>query len=62
MSDAYDRDLVALAGQTAEELDMGFVQQGVYCMVGGPTYESVAEARALRTMGADAVGEWQSNG
>ncbi|CAL8374172.1 unnamed protein product [Arctogadus glacialis] len=57
MSDAYDRDLLALAQQTAEGQGIGaFVHQGVYCMVSGPTYESIAEGRALRTMGADAVG------
>ena len=58
MSDAYDRELMALARRAAEELGMGaFVQQGVYCMVGGPTFESIAEGRALRILGADAVGE-----
>ncbi|CAL8293472.1 unnamed protein product [Boreogadus saida] len=57
MSDAYDRDLLALAQQTAEGQGIGaFVHQGVYCMVGGPTFESIAEGRALRTLGADAVG------
>ena len=60
MSDAYDRDLIALARQMAKDQDIGaFMQQGVYCMVGGPTYESVTEGRALRSLGADAVGERQ---
>ena len=60
MSDAYDRDLLALAQQTVEKQGIqGSVHQGVYCMVSGPTYESIAEGRALRTLGADAVGEWQ---
>ena len=60
MSDAYDPDLIALAQQTAEEQGIEeFMQKGVYCMVSGPTYESVTEGRALRTLGADTVGEWQ---
>ena len=59
-SDAYDRDLIALAKQKAEEQGIGaFIQEGVYCMVGGPTFESVTEGRLLRTLGADAMGEWQ---
>lgn len=57
MSDAYDRDLRALAKQTAEELDCdSFLQEGVYCMLAGPTYETIAECRVLQTLGADAVG------
>ena len=59
-SDAYDCDLLALAQQTVEKQGIrASVHQGVYCMVSGPTYESIAEGRALRTLGADAVGEWQ---
>uniref|UniRef100_A0A3B3QRS7 Purine nucleoside phosphorylase n=1 Tax=Paramormyrops kingsleyae TaxID=1676925 RepID=A0A3B3QRS7_9TELE len=57
MSDAYDQDLLRLAQQTAEKQNCSsFLQQGVYCMVGGPTYETVAEAMLLHTLGADAVG------
>ncbi|CAL8355571.1 unnamed protein product [Lota lota] len=57
MSDAYDRDLIALAKQTAEEQGCGgFLRQGVYCMVSGPSFESTAEGRALKNLGADAVG------
>ncbi|XP_048828293.1 purine nucleoside phosphorylase 6 [Brienomyrus brachyistius] len=55
MSDAYDQDLLRLAKQTAEKENC-VLQEGVYCMVGGPTYETVAECRLLRTLGADAVG------
>ena len=32
------------------------VQEGVYAVVGGPNFESVAEVRMLRLMGADLVG------
>ncbi|XP_062244983.1 purine nucleoside phosphorylase 6 [Platichthys flesus] len=57
MSDAYDRDLMALAKQTAAEQGCdSFLQEGVYCMVAGPSYETIAECRALRMMGADTVG------
>ncbi|KAM7413942.1 hypothetical protein PAMA_018979 [Pampus argenteus] len=57
MSDAYERDLRALAKQTAEEQGCDdFLQEGVYCMLAGPTYETIAECRVLQTLGADAVG------
>lgn len=57
MSDAYDRDLRALAKQTAKEQGCdSFLQEGVYCMLAGPTYETIAECRALQMLGADAVG------
>ncbi|XP_041794843.1 purine nucleoside phosphorylase 6 [Chelmon rostratus] len=57
MSDAYDRDLRVLAKQTAEEQGCdSFLQEGVYCMLAGPTYETIAECRVLQTLGADAVG------
>ncbi|CAJ1057503.1 purine nucleoside phosphorylase 6 [Xyrichtys novacula] len=57
MSDAYDRELRALAKRTAEEQGCdNFLQEGVYCMLAGPTYETIAECKVLQTLGADAVG------
>uniref|UniRef100_A0A3Q3XMV2 Purine nucleoside phosphorylase n=1 Tax=Mola mola TaxID=94237 RepID=A0A3Q3XMV2_MOLML len=57
MSDAYDCDLRALARQTAEEQGCeSFLREGVYCMLAGPSYETIAECRFLQTVGADAVG------
>lgn len=32
------------------------LRKGVYAMVVGPTYETIAEARALKLLGADAIG------
>ncbi|TWJ38779.1 Purine nucleoside phosphorylase 1 [Bacillus paralicheniformis] len=55
MSSAYDKELRLLAKKTAEELNIG-VQEGVYTAVTGPTYETPAEVRFLRTIGSDAVG------
>uniref|UniRef100_A0A3B4FV22 Purine nucleoside phosphorylase n=1 Tax=Pundamilia nyererei TaxID=303518 RepID=A0A3B4FV22_9CICH len=57
MSDAYDRDLRALTRKTAKELGYdSFLQEGVYCMLAGPTYETIAECKLLQRLGADAVG------
>ena len=55
MLHAYDSKLRALAHQVAEQ--SGFkAQEGVYAMVGGPAFETMAEIRFLQTAGADAVG------
>ncbi len=55
MTEAYDADLLALADRRAQEL--GFeLKRGVYAGLLGPTYETPAEVRMLRTLGADAVG------
>lgn len=55
MLGAYDPDLRAMAHRAAEE--RGFsLREGVYAMVGGPAYESMAEIRFLQRAGADAVG------
>ncbi|MFC0335417.1 purine-nucleoside phosphorylase [Paenibacillus sepulcri] len=55
MSEAYSRRLRALAVQTAQQ--QGFsLREGVYIGVLGPSYETPAEIRMMRIMGADAVG------
>ncbi|XP_015273523.1 PREDICTED: purine nucleoside phosphorylase [Gekko japonicus] len=57
MSDAYDRDLRKLAHTVAAEMGCsGFLREGVYCTLGGPNYETIAECRFLKQLGADAVG------
>lgn len=55
MTDAYDPDLRVLALEVAGAADVR-CHQGVYAMVAGPSYETSAELRFLRTIGADAVG------
>ncbi|SDL64451.1 purine-nucleoside phosphorylase [Sediminibacillus halophilus] len=55
MSQAYSRELLKHARKCAEELDLS-IQQGVYVGNTGPTYETGAEVKMLRTLGGDAVG------
>lgn len=55
MSYAYDKTLMNLAENTAKELNIK-IQKGVYAAVTGPAYETPAEVRMIRTLGADAVG------
>ncbi|HEY6723186.1 MAG TPA: purine-nucleoside phosphorylase [Polyangiaceae bacterium] len=55
MTFAYDPGLRTLALQAAQELGMS-LRQGVYAGVLGPSYETPAEIRMLRLLGADAVG------
>jgi purine-nucleoside phosphorylase len=55
MSAPYDRELIAMLRAVA--LDVGVaVTDGVYAGLLGPSYETPAEVRMLRWMGADAVG------
>ena len=55
MSEPYSSKLRDIARQTAE--DQGFnVREGVYIAVLGPSYETPAEIRMMRILGADAVG------
>ncbi|XP_067218254.1 purine nucleoside phosphorylase 5b [Chanodichthys erythropterus] len=57
MSDAYDRGLQQLAQDVAVELEFSsFMQEGVYSALGGPSFETIAECKMLRFLGADAVG------
>jgi purine-nucleoside phosphorylase len=55
MTRAYDADLAKLAIFTADNTDI-HLQTGVYVGLKGPSLETPAEIRFLRTIGADAVG------
>jgi purine-nucleoside phosphorylase len=55
MSQAYDRTLLAHARATAKAEGIA-LEEGVYAGLVGPSYETPAEIRMLRTLGADAVG------
>ncbi len=55
MSRAYDRELRALALEAAAEAGL-HLHQGVYICLGGPSFETPADLRFLRLIGADAVG------
>jgi purine-nucleoside phosphorylase len=55
MTYAYDPQLVEMMRKHFEELNIRF-HEGVYCGVTGPTYETPAEIRFLRTIGGSAVG------
>ncbi len=56
LAKAYDADLRELARAVAATMPDVTVHEGVYAMVGGPSYETGAELRFLRAVGADAVG------
>lgn len=55
MSTVYDGQLQQLIRKTAVENGI-FLQEGVYTQLTGPSFESPAEIRLLRTLGCDAVG------
>jgi len=58
MTDVYDYDLRVLAFEAASSLNFGegVLKEAIYCFVSGPSYETKAEARFLRTIGGDVVG------
>jgi purine-nucleoside phosphorylase len=55
MSEPYDPRLRVLAGQAATKADVP-LRQGVYVCLAGPSFETRADLRFLRSIGADAVG------
>ena len=55
MSEVYSKKLINLAQETAERLKIKY-QKGVYAATTGPSYETPAEIRMFRLLGASAVG------
>jgi purine-nucleoside phosphorylase len=55
MTQAYDPFLIELIHGVAKNHHVD-IKSGVYCSVLGPSYETPAEIRMLRTLGADMVG------
>ena len=54
-SSVYDRKLISLLEECAKDLNVK-LSRGVYAYMKGPQYETPAEIRALRILGADCVG------
>jgi len=55
MSQPYDRQLMELARRSAANEEIA-LREGIYICLAGPSFESPADLRFLRTIGADAVG------
>ena len=55
MSEGYDREYRELALKVAAEQGIT-LREGVYCGLAGPSFETPAEIRMSRILGADAVG------
>lgn len=55
MSEAYDRDMREALAKAAEKAEVT-LHRGVYMWFSGPSFETPAEIRMARTLGADAVG------
>jgi len=55
LRDAYDPELRARLHNAAQALDINLAE-GVYLATAGPSFETPAEIRAFRVLGADAVG------
>lgn len=55
MSEAYNRELIALAEQVAKKQGIS-IKKGVYTGISGPTYSTPAESIMYRELGGDAIG------
>ena len=55
MSEAYPENLRAMAKEVGRDLDL-MLKEGIYLALSGPAYETPAEIRMLRVLGADGVG------
>lgn len=57
VTDAYDPDLIGATKEMCRGSGLSrIVREGVYVCLGGPSFETVADNAALKTMGVDAVG------
>jgi len=55
MTEVYARDYQELAVEEAQKMGLE-LRRGIYAALSGPSYETPAEVRMLRILGADAVG------
>lgn len=55
MSSPYNKDFIEIAKKAAKECEIN-IKSGVYMMMSGPCYETPAEIKMARIMGADAIG------
>ena len=55
MSTVYDNELQNILRETAKDNNIS-LKEGIYLQLTGPSFESPAEIRMVRTLGADAVG------
>lgn len=55
MTEVYARDLQEMVVEEAHQMGLE-MRRGIYAALSGPSYETPAEIRMLRTLGADAVG------
>lgn len=55
MCNAYDKDTISMARDVAQNWGIS-MKEGIYAFAQGPMFETPAEIRALRILGADAVG------
>lgn len=55
MSNVYNKELSSLLCESAAATGVA-IKKGIYCQLTGPNYETPAEVRMLKVLGADAVG------
>lgn len=55
MSEIYNKQLRSIIKETAESIGVN-LQEGIYIQLTGPNFESPAEVRMCRLLGADAIG------